>query len=64
MKKKLKRCDNCKEESSHSIKKRLGTNKSGAYIKRVVEKCNECGKTIVNNKKRGTYTKILGGAKR
>ena len=59
MKKRIQLCEKCNEETIHSNKKVFSSRK--LKIRRAVERCNECGKTIVKNSKKGSYTKKLGG---
>lgn len=61
MKKKLMKCDFCEEETNHSVKKVMSSKRMKP--RRFIDKCNECGKTIIKNSKNGTYTKKSGGNK-
>lgn len=58
MKTKLIRCEKCCEETIHSVKKVISS--ARLKIRRNVERCFNCGRTVVK-KKNGSYVKKLGG---
>lgn len=63
MKKQLQNCTQCNEETFHMVGKKQSTTRSGAYTRRTVVKCCECGKTEINNKNTGKRV-IAGKNKR
>ena len=55
MKKRIKYCEKCGEDTRHSIKKVFSSKRRKQ--RREVDRCDECGKIIIKSAKTGTYTK-------
>ncbi len=53
MKTKIKKCENCKEETIHDIGKKQATSRSGAHTRRTTSRCRKCGTREIMNRKNG-----------
>ncbi len=56
MKTKFQKCDSCEDITIHSFKQVFSPTRG---LRREVIKCYECGRTVIKNRKKGTY--VIGG---